>query len=105
MESSSASAEVKGSTQAEERETEKKGWRGGRQSQTTTREDKHAEHVTQIQKTRMVRGGCSVTCPRCCCGEPARAGRHCGLESRLQVEEVALHLHCAAEEKGTSSED
>lgn len=104
MESSSASAEVKGSTQAEERETEKKGWRGGRQSQTT-REDKHAEHVTQIQKTRMVRGGCSVTCPRCCCGEPARAGRHCGLESRLQVEEVALHLHCAAEEKGTSSED
>lgn len=34
MESSPASAEVKGSTQAEERETEKKGWRGrgGRQS-------------------------------------------------------------------------
>lgn len=49
MESSPASAEVKGSTQAEERETEKKGWRGrgGRQSQTTMREDKHAEHIAQ----------------------------------------------------------
>lgn len=42
----------------------------------------------------------AATCPRCGCGEPARAGRDGGLESGLQVEEVALHLHCTAEEKG-----
>lgn len=99
MESSPASAEVKGSTQAEERETEKKGVE--RKSQTTMREDEHAEQVTRVQKAQMVRGGRSVTCPRCGCGEPAGAGRHGGLESRLQVEEVALHPHCTAEEKRT----
>lgn len=58
----------------------------------------------ESRKDRWLDGGRSVTCPRCCCREPARAGRHGGLKSRLQVEEVALHLHCTAEEKGMSLE-
>lgn len=59
MDSSPASAEVKGSRQAEERETEKKDkdrqqeWRGrgGNQSQTT-REGQHAEKTQNVEKHR-----------------------------------------------------
>ena len=62
MESSPASAEVKGSMQAEEKEREgerqrkqkktETEWRGrgGHQSQTTTREGEHAEQINKVQK-------------------------------------------------------
>lgn len=102
MESSPASAEVKGSMQTEERdrETDREGWtgRGGRQSQKTTREGVHAEQVSEVQKTQMaVRSGCTVTCPRC--WKPCWSGLHGGREGRMQVKEVSLHLHCTADRK------
>lgn len=81
MESSPASAEVKGSMQAEEeerrkrkqREKDRKGWRGrgGRQSQTTTREGGHAEQVNKVHRHRC---GGSLPAHAVATGSPVEPG-------------------------------
>lgn len=110
MESSPASAEVKGSRQAEERERDRekeKDRKSGEEEvgirvKTTTREGEHAEQVTKVQKHRCwleVLRRQLFTCPCCRHWKPCWAWLHGGLESWLQVKQVALHLHCTADRK------
>lgn len=104
MDSSPASAEVKGSRQAEEGETERRQRQkgGGHQSQTTTGERERAEKVQKVQQHRCCLSalkGQIITCPRCCHCRPCWAGLHGGLESWLQVKKVTVHLHCTKDRR------
>lgn len=88
MESSPASAEVKGSRQAEEREDRERAERSQKESMQNK-----VSHVPEKHKTLRRQ---LLTCPRCGHWKPRWAWLHGGLESWLQVKEVALHLHCTA---------
>lgn len=100
MDSSPASAEVKGSRQAEERETEKRQRqnRVERKSQTTTREGRACRKGPSPETQALV-GGVEDTWPRCCHWKPCWGWLHWGLEPWLQIKKVTLHLHCTADRK------
>lgn len=105
MESSPASAEVKGSTQAErDREKGKKTEQSGEGEVGIRVRQKPEKESMQIWFTRVLKQSCwlkatPLTCPRCSHWKPCGAWLHGGLESRLQVKEVTLHLHRPADGK------
>lgn len=108
MESSPASVEVKGSMQAEERETAKKKIqkRVERKRWISKSDNKRRSACrTKVTESRDEDVGWrrwgwkQFTCPCCCHWKPCGTWMHCGLESRLQVKKVTLHLHCAGDRK------
>ena len=104
MDSSPASAEVKGSMQAEEireKETEKRRQRQRRverkrsdnQRRRACRTGPESTENTDMLEEQL------FTCPGCRHWKPCWAWLHGGLESWLQVKKVALHLHRTADGK------
>lgn len=112
MESSPASAEVKGS-----RQTEKKRDREQKKTEESGEEDVgirvRQQHEKKSIQNRSRKHTCWAeglkerglfTCPRCCHWKPRWAWFHGGLESWLQVKKVTLHLHCTADRKKENNE-
>lgn len=106
MESSSASAEVKGSRQAEERETEKKEKteKGGEEDvgiSQTTRKGEHAEQVTKVQIHRCWLEAAALYLPTLLPLEAllSRIARRAGKWTADQTGRSASSLHCKTDKK------
>lgn len=109
MESSPASVDVKGSMRAEERERETEKQKTEESEEQRKMWDSESDNnkrkacrTNKVQKQMLVGTWWErwqFTCPCCRCWKPCGAWLHGGLESRLQVKKVALHLHCTVDRR------